>query len=238
MPEFTVDTAVEITDLRFSWKPGKPILSVDDFQVHSGESVFIRGPSGSGKSTLLNLLGGVIKPDSGSIKLLGHEVTGLKASQVDHFRADHTGYIFQQFNLLPYLSVIENILLPCRFSKKRSLKAEEMYQTSEMGALYLLQRLGFTESLIHTKSVLELSTGQQQRVAAARALLGAPELVVADEPTSALDFDHRDRFIELLLEQCQVQSSTLLFVSHDTSLEKHFDRTVTLRASEEGGYKL
>lgn len=238
MPEIPVDTAVEITDLRFSWEKGKPILSVEEFQVRSGESVFIRGPSGSGKSTLLNLLGGVIKPDSGSIKLLGHEVSVLKASQVDHFRADHSGYIFQQFNLLPYLSVIENILLPCRFSKKRSLKAQEMFETPEMGALYLLQRLGFTESLINAKSVLELSTGQQQRVAAARALLGAPELVVADEPTSALDSDHRDQFIELILEQCRAQSSTLLFVSHDTSLEKHFDRTVSLSPSQSGGYKL
>jgi putative ABC transport system ATP-binding protein len=238
VPEITVDTAVEITDLRFSWAPGKPILSVEKFQVPSSESVFIRGPSGSGKSTLLNLLGGVIKPDSGSIKLLGQDITGLKASQVDHFRADHTGYIFQQFNLLPYLSVIENILLPCQFSKKRSLKAQEMFQTPEMGALYLLQRMGFTESLINAKSVLELSTGQQQRVAAARALLGAPELVVADEPTSALDSDHRDQFIELILEQCRAQSSTLLFVSHDTSLEKHFDHRISLKPSQAGGYKL
>ncbi len=238
MVDSTVDSAVEIEDLSFSWEPGKPVLAVKSFKVSAGEAVFIRGPSGSGKTTLLNLLGGVIQPDQGSIRLLGKELTSLKASEVDHFRSDHTGYIFQQFNLLPYLSVIENVLLPCRFSRRRWERAETKFKSLEIGALQLLQRLGFTEDLVNTQSVLELSTGQQQRVAAARALLGSPELIIADEPTSALDADHRDLFIDLLQEQCNLQNSTLLFVSHDTFLEKHFDRIETLSASQAGGYCL
>jgi len=236
--EGSAGSAIEIENLIFSWEQGKLILSVNQFKAAPGEAVFIRGPSGSGKSTFLNLLGGVIRPQSGSIKLLDKEITLLKPSQVDHFRSDHTGYIFQQFNLLPYLGVLENVLLPCRFSDRRRLRAEEKFSSLEEGARHLLERLGFSQRLINTQSVLELSTGQQQRVAAARALLGAPEIIIADEPTSALDSDHRDLFIDLLREQCDAQGSTLLFVSHDSFLESHFDRIETLKPSPQGGFVL
>lgn len=230
--------SVEIEKLSFSWDREAPAISVEHLVLKAGESVFIKGPSGSGKSTLLNLLGGVLRPDTGDIKLLGRNLNGLSASQVDHFRADHMGYIFQQFNLLPYLSVIENVVLPCRFSNLRRNRAVQQFGSIAEGAAALLKKLGFTEKLIQTSSVLALSTGQQQRVAAARALLGSPEIIIADEPTSALDTEHRDLFIDLLVEQCKELSSTLIFVSHDPYLQSHFQRVEQLEASAQGGFSL
>ncbi|MGH1462670.1 MAG: ABC transporter ATP-binding protein [Neptuniibacter sp.] len=230
--------AVEIENLRFSWAGKSPIISVDEFKLLRGDSAFIKGPSGSGKSTLLNLLGGVVRPEQGKIRLLGKDISVLKATQIDHFRSDHIGFIFQQFNLLPYLSVLENVLLPCRFSKRRSVQAEAKYGSLTDGAIQLLRQLGFSDATIQMTHVMELSTGQQQRVAAARALLGSPEIIIADEPTSALDTEHRDLFIELLIDQCKVVGSTLLFVSHDPFLESHFNRVEVLQAAEKGGYKL
>ena len=141
----------------------------------------------------------------------------------DRHRADHLGYIFQQFNLLPYLSVIDNVRLPCRFSARRRQRA------GSGAAERLLERMGMDASLWH-RAAGELSVGQQQRVAAARALIGAPEVVLADEPTSALDEDLRDAFMTLLLERCAEAGSALVFVSHDARLATRFARRVDLPA--------
>ena len=134
------------------------------------------------------------------------------------------------FNLIPYLSVIENITLACKFSPVRNRRALEKSSTLEEEALRLLSHLQLKDPDLVRKPVLELSVGQQQRVATARALIGAPELLIADEPTSALDADSRDRFLELLLRECENSQTTVLFVSHDGSLETNFDRALDLRA--------
>ena len=190
--------------------------------------MFIEGPSGSGKSTLLSVIAGVVTPQQGTIRLNGKPISELSGAQRDRFRADHIGFIYQMFNLIPYLSVIENVTLPCRFSRRRRDKAEERSASFEAEAVRLLGKLGMGETDVMKKSATELSVGQQQRVAAARALIGSPEVIIADEPTSSLDTDHREAFIQLLFNECDREESTLVFVSHDKTLEKLFDRAIRL----------
>lgn len=214
---------VEISDLSFTWpRSSSPAVALERLEVAPEERLFVRGPSGSGKSTLLSLLAGILTATRGEVSVLGQNMAELSASDRDRFRADHLGYIFQQFNLIPYLSVIDNVTLPLRYSKDRKNRAPNPKEE----ALRLLDHLGM-QSFIH-RSVLELSVGQQQRVAAARALIGAPALVIADEPTSALDADNRETFIELLFQECEREESALVFVSHDAGLGSMFDRTIEL----------
>ena len=218
---------IEIADLRFTWKrQAKPVLNIASLQIIRGERVFLRGPSGSGKSTLLNLLAGVALPQSGTLKVLGQDMNALGGAQRDHFRAHHIGFIFQMFNLIPYLSVVENVTLPCRFSDRRRHKVLAQADSLEDEAIRLLDHLDMAQDDVLHKPVNELSVGQQQRVAAARALIGSPELVIADEPTSSLDADRRSAFIKLLFRECDSANATLIFVSHDSSLEAPFGRTV------------
>ncbi|HHP0468613.1 TPA: ABC transporter ATP-binding protein [Vibrio harveyi] len=226
----TTSNVVELSNAQFVW-PGSENTTINIPQLHiaQGEHVFIKGPSGCGKSTLLALLTGINTLTSGSLSVLDTDIASLRASQRDKFRADHIGYIFQQFNLLPYLNVIENVLIPCQFSRIRRDRVAPNASTAllEQQATTLLERLRLPKAL-HDKPVSELSIGQQQRVAAARALIGQPELVIADEPTSALDHDNRKAFIELLMEQANLANATLVFVSHDPTLESLFDRTLNL----------
>ncbi|NER61695.1 ATP-binding cassette domain-containing protein, partial [Pseudomonas sp. MAFF212428] len=178
---------IELTELGFAW-PGQPaLLDIPSLRLEAGESLFLKGPSGSGKTTLLGLLGGVQKAGRGSIRLLGQELGELNQGARDRFRVDHTGYIFQQFNLLPFLSVRENVELPCRFSRSRAQRASERHGSVDQAAASLLAHLGLHDPALLARRADSLSIGQQQRVAAARALIGQPELVIADEPTSALD---------------------------------------------------
>lgn len=217
---------VDLNDISFSWKPElEPTLEISSLQVKSQEHLFIKGPSGCGKSTLLSLLTGINQAQKGHVSILGQDLTQLSPSQRDTFRAENIGYIFQQFNLLPYLSVVDNVILPCQFSKKRKQKVDQDLADT---ARELLRRLHLPEALMD-KPVTELSIGQQQRVAAARALIGKPKLIIADEPTSALDHDNRELFIELLMEQADQAESTLIFVSHDPTLEKLFTQSVDLK---------
>ena len=220
---------VEVDGARFAWKDGEgDVLDVARFDVAAGERVFIEGPSGSGKSTLLNLLGGVLSPREGTVRILGTELSAMPARRRDRFRADHVGFVFQMFNLVPYLSMIDNVTLPCRFSHRRRERARSGSGTPEAEACRLLARLGLDQGELFARAVTELSIGQQQRVAAARALIGAPELVIADEPTSALDEGTRERFLDLLSAQCDETGTSLLFASHDTRLGTLFDRRVSL----------
>lgn len=219
---------IQLDQLRFAW-PGQPtLLDIDSLCLQPGERVFLKGPSGSGKTSLLSLIGGVQLPSSGQIQLLGQDLARLSSSARDRFRADHSGYIFQMFNLLPYLSLIENVALPCHFSALRRQRAEARHGSVAAAALDLLQHLGLDQAALGGKSVAELSIGQQQRVAAARALIGSPELIIADEPTSALDADTRETFLQLLFAECQAAGSSLLFVSHDAALASWFDRHLTM----------
>ena len=218
---------VRLIDTRFAWTPGNTILAIHELTVEQGQTLFLKGPSGSGKSTLLGIIGGVLKADSGSVDVLGQDFTTLSGARRDRLRADHIGFIFQMFNLLPYLSVRDNVTLPCRFSPYRATRAARQAGDVATEAQRLLTHLGLEEELWE-RSVTALSIGQQQRVAAARALIGGPKLVIADEPTSALDTDTRANFIELLLSECRASASTLVFVSHDRSLGQFFDLDLEL----------
>src|SRR5690606_5760053 len=214
--EMTMSTPViQLDQVTFAWPRRPTLLDIDSFTLQPGERVFLKGPSGSGKTTLLGLLGGVQLPASGRIRLLGEDLAHMSGSQRDRFRADHSGYIFQMFNLLPYLSVLENITLPCHFSALRRQRAVTRHGSVEAAGRHLLGHLGLNHSDVERRPVTELSIGQQQRVAAARALIGNPELVIADEPTSALDADTREAFLQLLFAECEAVGSSLLFVSHD-----------------------
>jgi putative ABC transport system ATP-binding protein len=220
----SVKSAVCLKDVRFSYRKDRPVLDIPTLAIEQGESVFAFGPSGSGKTTLLGLLAGILRADSGSVQALGHDLSQMSSSQRDHFRGSHIGYIFQMFNLIPYLTVEENIGLPCRLDsvRRQRLGSASLHQAVNQVA----ERLGI-ESLLK-ENVVNLSVGQQQRVAAARSLIGTPWLVIADEPTWALDSDHRERFIELLFENCRAAGSTLIFVSHDRSLMHLFSRSMSL----------
>lgn len=218
--------AIELTDVVLRWPSASaPVLDIERFVLHAEEMLFLRGPSGCGKSTLLSVVAGVKTVDQGSALLLGSDWRGIRNHRRDARRADHVGYIFQQFNLLPYLSVVQNVELPCRFSKRRAARAEPLGVPAK--ARELLSELGLGEEYWHRRSS-DLSVGQQQRVAAARALIGSPEVVIADEPTSALDEDLRELFMNALLRACKASKSALLFVSHDSRLADHFDTVVSM----------
>lgn len=221
------DTLLALGNIRFHW-PGRDgfALSVDSFRLDFGEKLFLKGPSGSGKSTLLSLICGIASPDSGSIHIDGIDIAKLSASQADRLRADKLGIIFQQFNLLPYGSMLQNVLLPLQFSSARR-KRVGAGGMPEDEAQRLLQRLGLAPEQ-HARGVTRLSIGQQQRVAVARAIIGNPRLIIADEPTSALDADNRDEFLKLLFEEVTRANAGLILVSHDQSLAAGFDRRMDI----------
>lgn len=231
----TAAPAVALSDVVFRWSgAARDCLAIEGFQVAGGERVFLQGPSGSGKSTLLSLVGGVVAPARGQVSVLGQDLFALRSGVRDRFRADHVGFVFQLFNLIPYLSALENILLPCRFSPVRRARVCAGAGTPESEARRLAARLDLDDKVLR-QSAVELSVGQQQRVAAARALIGRPGLVIADEPTSALDADRQRGFIDLLLDECAAAGAGLLFVSHDVRLAAHFDRVVSLPAVNRAG---
>ena len=226
-----MEHAIHLENVSYRWpRAARPTIELDRLEIARGERVFVRGPSGSGKTTLLSLLAGIITPQQGTIELFGQRLEAMRGPQRDHFRADHLGYIFQMFNLVPYLSVVENVTLPLRFSRKRRRQATLTSRHPADEARRLLEHLGIASDELLGRKVSELSVGQQQRVAAARALIGAPELLIADEPTSSLDAENREAFIELLFRECAATQATLLFVSHDASLSTRFDTTVELSA--------
>ena len=222
------ENAIAISGLRFGFGTGDDVLAIRELRVRTAQRVFVFGPSGCGKSTLLAMIGGVLVPREGAVAILGESLSAMNSAARDRIRADHVGFIFQQFNLVPYLSVVENVSLPCRYSRRRLKRAVDADGSLEKSAARLLSALGIGEELRSRKST-DLSVGQQQRVAAARALIGRPELVLADEPTSSLDADRRREFINLLVSECGRADSTVIFVSHDASLATHFDVAIDLQ---------
>ena len=217
-------SAIRIADLVFRWpRQPRPCLDIAQLHIAAGEHVFLHGPSGSGKSTLLGLLGGVALPEHGSLEVLGHEMTKLSGRARDRLRADSIGFLFQQFNLLPWLPAIDNVLLPCTFSARRRQRAGNPREE----AARLLTHLDLSPQFWRQPAA-ELSVGQQQRVAAARALIGKPEILIADEPTSALDAPRQQIFVNLLLREATEAGAALLFVSHDERLAAHFGRKLAL----------
>ena len=222
--------AVRLANAVFSYRAGPPVIDIAEFAVGRRESLFLEGPSGSGKSTLLGLVGGILIPVEGTVEVLGERLSELGAAARDRFRADRIGFVFQMFNLLPYLSMVDNVVLPCRFSRARAAAAIDSAGTPREEALRLLARLGFSSEAVRERRVTELSIGQQQRVAVARALIGRPALVIADEPTSALDANTRLKFVDLLVDECAAAGSAVVFVSHDAALAPSFDRSVSIEA--------
>lgn len=214
-------TVLDLEKLNYTW-PGSriPTLSIPHWQIKQGEHIFLYGASGSGKSTLLKLLAGILLPQQGQIRILGTDITSLSARARDRFRASHIGFIFQQFNLLPYLSVEANIKLATHFG-------HQARQSQSNNIKNLLSQLAL-ESSILPKQASQLSVGQQQRVAVARALINRPQIIIADEPTSALDSDSRDNFIQLLFDNASTNQSSIIFVSHDKSLAGHFDQHLSM----------
>ncbi len=225
------EPALQLHDVQFTWPSGsEPVIDIPQLQIEQGERVFVRGASGSGKTTLLSLIAAILKPQRGSIVINAIDITAKDAPQSDQFRADHIGLVFQQFNLLPFLSVTENVQLPCKFSAARRKKAVANGGSSAKEAERLLDAMQLPKKVYSNSSTMQLSVGQQQRVAVARALIGSPKLVIADEPTSALDSDARDAFLKLLFREIEQSAATLLFVSHDPALATRFDRNIDLRS--------
>lgn len=218
------ETVLDLTDVAYQW-PGRSAfsLAVPRLHVAVGESVLLLGESGSGKSTLLSLICGTILPDSGTVSIAGTDIAGLNGGARDRFRAEQIGVIFQQFNLLPFGTVADNILLPLRFAPQRRKRAQDAVAQ----ATALCDALGLPDATMGAKAT-SLSVGQQQRVAVARALIGQPPLIIADEPTSALDAGSQAAFLDLLFVQTATHQTSLLMVSHDPRLCDRFDRVIRM----------
>ena len=234
--------SISIVNLRQRWRADGPwVLDVPAFNMAAHEQVFLAGPSGTGKSTLLAVLCGVVgasinrqerkegqEDQDVQVQVLGRAMHALPAADRDQLRADQMGVIFQLFNLLPFLSAVDNVLLAGQFAPARRARAAARSGSAKQEVERLLAALQLPRA-VWTRRATELSVGQQQRVAAARALFGGPRMVFADEPTSALDSDARNTFIDLLQSECRATGAALLFVSHDRSLAPRFDRSVELK---------
>lgn len=213
--------AIELKQLQFYYLANGWQLNVPELSLRVGQHLFVRGASGSGKTTLLNLLCGITKPVSGELYVNGQALHRLSSSARDSLRAKYIGVVFQQLNLIPYLSVLDNTLLSSHFAGQNKADAT-------VRAKVLLQRLGLESTIWHQKAAA-ISVGQQQRVAIARALLPKPTLLIADEPTSALDSDNRDAFMKVMLAEADSNGCTVIFVSHDQSLAQYFAYQLTMQ---------
>lgn len=219
--------ALKLAQLSHAWGGAAPLFEITQLALPQGENLFIQGPSGCGKSTLLGMLAGVISVSHGQLEVLGHDMVKLSSVARDRLRGEHMGVIFQQFNLLPYLDVQANVLLPTRLFASRAQAAVQEWGGAQTQALHLIQTLGLPSSVWH-QPVHQLSVGQQQRVAAVRALMGSPRLVIADEPTSALDDANQQEFLDLLLGSARKQAASVVMVSHNAHLAQRFDHVFAM----------
>lgn len=220
--------ALEIEEARFGWPGEALLLHIRQLRVAAGERVFVRGGSGSGKTTLLGLVAGIHVADAAAFNVVGQAIGRLSASARDRFRGEHLGIVFQQFNLVPCLDALENVLLPLTFNPALRARLGGVLGARER-ANALFDQLG-VEVAARQRLPAALSVGQQQRVAVVRALLGKPSLILCDEPTSALDAENRDAFIRMLVAEAKLLGAAVLFVSHDVALATHFDRELDIRA--------
>jgi putative ABC transport system ATP-binding protein len=221
----TTAAAIHIQGARFAYIPGHPILSIDELSIPSGHRIFVHGPSGSGKTTLLSLISGVLVAQQGSVNVLGQDLTRLSASARDTLRGSRIGYIFQGFNLIPYLTVAENIALPCDLHRSRRARISAPTVAEEV--VRLARRLD-----IHTHlnaPVTNLSTGQQQRVAIARALVGQPKVLLADEPTGNLDSTTSDEIMGILRRLNEERGITVVLVTHEPDIAAYAKRVIVFR---------
>jgi putative ABC transport system ATP-binding protein len=224
--------ALELRHIEFAWpNQTKPLFVIPELSLQQGQTLFIGGPSGSGKSSLLSLIAGIQLPRQGSCHVLGTSLSQLSASERDKFRGEHLGLIFQQFNLLPFLTVEENIELPSKLFASRFQKSTQIFGSVQKHIDTLCNALHLQPSL-RRRQARFLSVGEQQRVAAARALLGCPALIVADEPTSALDEDNKLDFLNLLLSTASAQYTSVVTVSHDMRIASMFDHVFQMPLME------
>ena len=214
--------AIELTDTRFYYsdRPEDIVLNIPSWSLSTGEQAFVQGPSGGGKSTLLGILSGMLVPSEGKVTVLGQRLDNMSSRQRDQFRAMHIGYVFQQFNLMPYLNAIDNVLLATQFSNRKNTSLLNEIKT-------LFNGLNIPEKEWN-RPTRDLSIGQQQRVAIARALINKPQILIADEPTSSLDRENSEAFMRLLMSIVAENRMTLLFVSHDQSLATYFTKVESL----------
>jgi putative ABC transport system ATP-binding protein len=213
---------IELRGLHFSYPGSEFALSVGEFAVAAGETVAIVGPSGSGKTTLLNLIAGIALPDEGDIRVAGQSLSRQGDSARRSFRIGRIGMVFQGFELLDYLNVMDNILLPLRIGA-----GMKVTQQARERAAWLADHVGIGNKLMRFPG--QLSQGERQRVAVSRALLLQPPLVLADEPTGNLDPSNKARVLDLLLDYVADNAATLLTVTHDRELLSRFDRVLDIR---------
>ncbi|MEN6459636.1 MAG: ABC transporter ATP-binding protein [Thermoguttaceae bacterium] len=190
-----------------------PVLDVPEFRVAAGEQMVMVGRSGCGKTTLLHIIAGIGRPDSGKVRIDDWDITLMPEAECDRFRAERIGYVFQTFNLLAGFTALENVLVAMRFARGRPDKAR---------AKHLLERVGLKHRITHRPS--QLSVGEQQRVAVARALANKPQLLLADEPTANVDAGHQQQLLDLIRETCREENVALVMVTHSNDVATQFDR--------------
>jgi putative ABC transport system ATP-binding protein len=231
-----------------------PILDVEAFDVAAGEQIVLVGKSGCGKTTLLHVIAGITRPDSGKVRVNDWDITLMPEAECDRFRAEHIGYVFQTFNLLRGFSALENVMLAMRFARLPSENAGPLTQLAsvllDLGsglpgvdrlaswlhvksphvdrgrAVQLLERVGLGHRMTHKP--MQLSVGEQQRVAVARALANRPKLLLADEPTANVDSGHQQQILELLRETCREEKVSLVLVTHSPLVAEQFERVEKL----------
>ncbi len=213
---------IEIQNLKFSWPRSSFDLRIESLQIPAGEKLAITGPSGSGKTTLLNLVAGIETAQQGTLKVLDTELASLSDSQRRDFRCSNIGFVFQQFELLDYLSVKDNIALPFMINQNLSGEKAELGSDEVIGKL--ASSMGIGDKL--KRHPQKLSQGEKQRVAICRALVANPKLILADEPTGNLDPANKHRTLDLLFEQADANRQTLIVVTHDMSIVDGFDRSI------------
>ena len=220
-----MNNVIEINDLLFEWKNKQQFsLKIKELKIQNKKKIIIFGRSGSGKSTLLNLISGILSPTSGTLCVKNIEINQLSQKKKDQFRANNIGVIFQEFNILGYLSPLQNILLPCFFTQFKKHDKEYFYNRT----FDLAEKLNIKKNILYQNNSKNLSVGQKQRIAILRAIINKPYLILADEATSALDENNKNDFINLLMHLCNEEKITLLMASHDTSLKKNFDMSINL----------